>query len=109
VVEHVNGVEMRVVVAAVLTVAANAVLVAQHLLKLGAHLTTALARLQVQNFARRSRRREARGRKRARGVETCKKLRVTVWHGKVLFCSEAFFLGLPDPPFALRRLFFPSL
>jgi hypothetical protein len=37
VVEHVDGVEMRVVVAKVLTVAANAVLVAQHLLKLGAH------------------------------------------------------------------------
>jgi hypothetical protein len=29
-------------------------LVAQHLLKLGAHLTTALARLQVQNLARKS-------------------------------------------------------
>jgi hypothetical protein len=29
-------------------------LVAQHLLKLGVHLTTALARLQVQNLARRS-------------------------------------------------------
>jgi hypothetical protein len=54
VVEHVDGVEMRVVVAAVLAVAANAVLVAQHLQKLGAHLTTALARLQVRNLARRS-------------------------------------------------------
>jgi hypothetical protein len=53
VVEHVDGVEMRVVVAKVLSVAANAVLVAAHLLKLGAHLTTALARLQVQNLARR--------------------------------------------------------
>jgi hypothetical protein len=45
---------MRVVVAKVLTFAANAVLVALHLLKLGAHLTTALARLQVRNLARRS-------------------------------------------------------
>jgi hypothetical protein len=45
---------MGVVVAEELTVAANAVLVAQHLLKLGAHLTTALARLQVHNLARRS-------------------------------------------------------
>jgi hypothetical protein len=36
---------VRVVVAAVLAVAADAVLVAQHLLKLGAHLVTALARL----------------------------------------------------------------
>jgi hypothetical protein len=34
---HVDGFEMRVVVAKILTVAANAVLVAQHLLKLGAH------------------------------------------------------------------------
>jgi hypothetical protein len=54
VVEHVDGVEMRFVAAKVLTVAANAVLVAQHLLKLGAHLTTALARMQVHNLARRS-------------------------------------------------------
>jgi hypothetical protein len=44
VVEHVDDAEMRVVVAKVLAAAANAVLVAQHLLKLGAHLTTALAR-----------------------------------------------------------------
>jgi hypothetical protein len=47
VVEHVGDVEMRVVVAKLLAAAANAVLVAQNLLKLGAHLTTALARLQV--------------------------------------------------------------
>jgi hypothetical protein len=45
---------MRVVVAKVLTAAANAVFVAQHLLKLGVHLTTVLARLQVRNVARRS-------------------------------------------------------
>jgi hypothetical protein len=45
---------MRVVVANVLTAVANAVLVAQNLLKLGANLTTALARLQVHNLARRS-------------------------------------------------------
>jgi hypothetical protein len=54
VVEHVDDVEMRVVVAKVLAAAANAVLVAQHLLKLGAHLTTALARLQVYNPAPKS-------------------------------------------------------
>jgi hypothetical protein len=54
VVEHVYRAEMRVVVAKVLTFTANALLVAQHLLKLGAHLTTALARLQVHNLARRS-------------------------------------------------------
>jgi hypothetical protein len=53
VVEHVDDVEKRVVVAKVLAAAVKAVLVAQHLLKLGAHLTTALARLQVYNLARR--------------------------------------------------------
>ena len=50
-VEHVDDAEMRVVVAKVIAAAANAVLVAQQLLKLGAHLTTALARLQVHNLA----------------------------------------------------------
>jgi hypothetical protein len=54
VVKHVDAAELRVVVAAVLTVAADAVLVAQNLLKLGAHLVTALARLHVHNLARRS-------------------------------------------------------
>jgi hypothetical protein len=47
VVEHVGDVEMRVVVAKVLAAAVNAVLVSQHLLKLSAHQTTGLARLQV--------------------------------------------------------------
>jgi hypothetical protein len=37
VVKHVDAAELRVVVAAVLAVAADAVLVAQRLLKLGAH------------------------------------------------------------------------
>jgi hypothetical protein len=54
VVEHIDYVEMRVVGAEVHAAAAYAVLVAQNLLKLGAHLTTALARLQVHNLARRS-------------------------------------------------------
>jgi Flp pilus assembly protein TadB len=55
VVKHVDAVEMRVVVvAAVLAVAADAVLVAQHLLKLSAHLVTSLARLHVSNLARRN-------------------------------------------------------
>jgi hypothetical protein len=44
---HVDDVEMRVAVAKVLAAATDSVLVAQHLLKLGAYLTTALARLQV--------------------------------------------------------------
>jgi hypothetical protein len=54
VVKRVDAVELRVVVAAILAVAANAVLVAQHLLKLGANLVSALARLHEKNFARRS-------------------------------------------------------
>jgi hypothetical protein len=54
VVKHCSAVELRVVVAAVLAVAADAVLVAQHLLKLGAHMATALVRLHVRNLARRS-------------------------------------------------------
>ena len=54
VVKHVDAAELRVVAAAVvLAVAADALLVAQHLLKLGAHLVTPLARLHVQNLARR--------------------------------------------------------
>jgi type IV secretory pathway TrbF-like protein len=55
VVKHVHAVELRVFVTAVLGVAADSVLVAQRLLKIGAHLVTALARLHVNNFARRSR------------------------------------------------------
>jgi hypothetical protein len=54
VVENVSDVEMRVVVAKVLAAAANAVLVAQHHFQLGTNLTTALARLQVYNLARKS-------------------------------------------------------
>ena len=44
--------EVRIVVAAVLAAAADAVLVAHHLPKLGAHLVTALANLHVRNLAR---------------------------------------------------------
>jgi hypothetical protein len=54
VVKHVDAVELRVVAAAVLAVAVGAVLIAPSLLKLGAHLATSLARLHVQNLARRS-------------------------------------------------------
>jgi hypothetical protein len=54
VVEHVDDVEMRVVVAKVLAAATNAVLAAGNLLKLGAHLVTALGRLHANNFTRRS-------------------------------------------------------
>ena len=73
--EHVNDVEMRIVVAKVLAAAANAVLVAQHHFQLGTHLTTALARLQVYNLAGSTRKKK--------GAEEgkCKKLRVAVWPG----------------------------
>jgi hypothetical protein len=54
VVKHVDAAELRVVAAAELAVVADAVLIAQHLLKLGAHLDTSMARLHVQNLARRS-------------------------------------------------------
>jgi hypothetical protein len=54
VVKHNDTVELQVVVAAVPAVAADAMLVAQHLLKIGAYLVTALARLHVQNLARSS-------------------------------------------------------
>jgi hypothetical protein len=54
VVKHIDAVELCVVVAAVLAVAADAVLVAQFLLKLVTHLVTALARLHVHNLTRRS-------------------------------------------------------
>jgi len=46
--------EVRIVVAAVLAAAADAVLVAHHLPKLGAHLVTALAYLHVRYSARRN-------------------------------------------------------
>jgi hypothetical protein len=54
VVKHADAAELRIAVAAVLAVADDAVLVAKHLLKLGAQLVTALARLHVNNIAQRS-------------------------------------------------------
>ena len=52
--KNVDAVELLVVVTAVLAIAADAVLVAQHLPKLGAYLVTALARLYVRNLTQRS-------------------------------------------------------
>jgi hypothetical protein len=54
VVKHFYAAELSAVVAAVLAVAADAALVAKHILKLGAHLVTALASLHVHNLTRRS-------------------------------------------------------
>jgi hypothetical protein len=47
VVKHVDAATLRIVVAAVLAAAANAVIVAKHLPKRWTHLVTALARLSL--------------------------------------------------------------
>jgi hypothetical protein len=54
VVKHVDAAELRVVIAAVLAVAADAALVTHHLQLHGAHLNTALARQHVYYLARRN-------------------------------------------------------
>jgi hypothetical protein len=81
--QHVDAAELRVVVAAVLGVAADAVLVAQQLLKPGAHLVTALARLHVQNLARRSSL-EAGSKREKKGGEKRSNVRSSVWQ----FCTR---------------------
>ena len=53
-VKHVDEVELRVVVAAVLAVAPDAVLVAQHILNRGAQMATAPARQYMSNLADRT-------------------------------------------------------
>jgi hypothetical protein len=75
---HVDTAELRVVVAAVLAVAANAVLVAQHLLKLGAHLVTALARMHLNNLTRRSSL-EAGSKREKKGGEERRNARNSAW------------------------------
>jgi hypothetical protein len=70
---------LRIFVAAVLSVAADAVLVAQHLLKLGAHLIIALTNLARRGSLEAGSQRETKG---GGGAEKCKKLRVAVWHGE---------------------------
>jgi len=52
VVKYVDAAEVHIVAATVLAAATNAVLVAHHLQKLGAHLITAMAHLHVRNLAR---------------------------------------------------------
>jgi hypothetical protein len=78
VVKHVYAAELRVVVAAVLAVAADAVLVAKHLLKLGSHLATALARLHVSNLAQKSSLEEGSTREKKSGEER-RNVRNSVW------------------------------
>jgi hypothetical protein len=76
--KNVDAVELRGVVAAVLAAAAEAMLVAQHLLKLGAHLVTALARLHVHNLTRRSSL-EAGRKREEKGGEERRNERNSVW------------------------------
>ena len=97
-VKHVDAAKLRVVAAAVLAVAADAVLVAKYLLKLGAHLVTAHARLHAQNLTQRSSleagsKREKKGGEERGEAEKGKKLRVAVWHRK------------PGMPVARARVF----
>jgi hypothetical protein len=69
---------LRVVVAAALAFAADAVLVAQPLLKLSAHLVTALARLHVRNLTRRSSL-GAGSKREKKGGEEGRNVRNSVW------------------------------
>ena len=77
-VKHVDAAELRVVAATVLAVAADVVLVAQYLLKLDAHLVTALARLHVHNLARRSSL-EAGSTQEKKGGEERRNVRNSLW------------------------------
>jgi hypothetical protein len=78
VVKNIDAVKLRVVVAAVLAVAADAVLFAQHLLKLGGHLETGLARMHVQNLMQRSSL-KARSKREKKGGEERRNVRNSVW------------------------------
>jgi hypothetical protein len=79
-----DAVELRVDVAELPAVAADADLVAHYLQKLGAHLVTALARLHVHNLARRNSLEAGSKREKNGGEErrNTQKLRVAVYHGK---------------------------
>ena len=77
VVKNADNAELRVVVAAVLAVAADAVLVSHHLPKLDAHLVTALTRLHVHNPAQSSL--EAGSTRDKKGGEERGNVRNSVW------------------------------
>jgi hypothetical protein len=78
VVKQVGTAELRVVVTAVLAVAADSLLVAQHILKIGVHLATALARLHVNNHALRSGL-EAGSSREKNGGEELRNVKNSVW------------------------------
>jgi len=75
---QVHAAELRVVAAAVLAVAADAVLYAQHLQKLAAPLVTALARLHVNNLTRSSSL-EAGSKREKKGGDERRNKRNSVW------------------------------
>jgi hypothetical protein len=75
---HVDAVELRVVVTEVLAVAADAVLVAKHHLKVGTHLVHSLTRLHVHNRARR-RSVEPGSPREKKGWEERRNIRNSVW------------------------------
>jgi hypothetical protein len=79
VVKKVDADELRVAVAAVLAVAADAMLFAQDVLKIGAHLATALARLHAHYFTRRSSL-EAGSKREKKGGEERRHVRNSVWN-----------------------------
>jgi hypothetical protein len=76
--KHADAAESRVVDAEVLAVAAGAVLVAKHLLKLDAHLVIALARLHARNVTRRNSL-EAASKREKKGGEERINVRNSVW------------------------------
>jgi hypothetical protein len=94
VVKYADATELRVVAATVLAFTADAVLVAHHLQRPGAHLVTTLARLHVKNLARRSRL-EARSAREKKGGKERKKLRNSVWkfgtgNRKYRWCARVY-------------------
>jgi hypothetical protein len=78
VVKHADAAELRVVVAAVHAVAADAVLVAYHVPNLGAHLVASLVSLHVRSLARRSSL-ETGSKREKKGGEERRNLRNSVW------------------------------
>jgi ABC-type transport system involved in cytochrome bd biosynthesis fused ATPase/permease subunit len=78
VVKRVDAAELLIVFAAVLAAAADAVLAAHHLQKLGAYLITALARLRVRDLAQRSSQ-EAGSTRENKGREERRHIRNSVW------------------------------
>jgi hypothetical protein len=76
--KHIDTVELRVVAAAVLAVTVDAVLVAQHLSKLGAHLVTALASLHVKK-SRAKKPHGGGGTREKKGGEERSNVRNSVW------------------------------